>query len=305
MRPLVPRFLGWDAERSTVITELVEEAQTLLAVSGQPGQHRFAMIGRTLAAVHGSRDALSREQSLHQELENRVPWILDLAMNPSAFIRIGGGDMITFLALLEEYPALLKWLGHARSAWVCDAFIHGDLRWDNILLVSKNGYSSRVVFADWELYDLGDSAWDIATIIRDALLIEFFQPGSLRARGPAIPALLAAYLDCRPALRPDFGQWRSRVVIYAVTQLCLAAFEQLAARVRAGNEVRALVGWADQLGRSTESARLGLPGCPSPLVARLSARRSRGSSGIYGCIPLPSCCGAEPTRCPPSQEIIY
>jgi aminoglycoside phosphotransferase (APT) family kinase protein len=51
------------------------------------------------------------------------------------------------------------------SCWEASALIHGDLRFDNILVANASSGSTDLKLVDWELCQRGDPAWDVAWII--------------------------------------------------------------------------------------------------------------------------------------------
>jgi hypothetical protein len=69
---------------------------------------------------------------------------------------------------VADRPGLRRRLGELRAGWRRCGVMHGDVRWDNALLVP--GGRERVVLVDWEFVDLGDPAWDIAGAVADSLI---------------------------------------------------------------------------------------------------------------------------------------
>lgn len=231
LRDLLPRVLSADGARGTVVTALVPESRTLLEVSGddaQPSGVWFAHIGAALMMVHGAAHLLVLEPDLRPHLPSGIPWILELPLRPGVLTgSVSGPAAPLFLTLLGGFPALWSGLAATRLGWQADVVMHGDLRWDNVLL-SGGAEDGRVVFADWELFDIGDSAWDVAALVRDWVLISHTRGLALAVAHDALTAMLHAYLRHRPSLAA--AAWRRRVNAYVVAQLCASAFEFLMVR---------------------------------------------------------------------------
>ena len=99
-----------------------------------------------------------------------------------------------------------------------DAFVHGDLRWDNCLALAAPGLArrTRVLLIDWELAGRGDAAADLGAALGEYLrlwvdsipIVDPSDPGRLAAHArhplrrlqPAMRALWEAYR--RASARP-------------------------------------------------------------------------------------------------------
>jgi hypothetical protein len=265
LRALVPRFIGFDPGRAALMTELIPDSRTLLSLLGtqdEPDSSCFDRIGRALATVHDCWAPLMEMPTLAHGITGRPPWILSLPLDPSTFLSGGGAEAVHFLALLGRYPRLIEVITGAGAAWSIDGLIHGDLRWDNILLVPRDASEAGVIFADWELFDLGDSAWDLAAILKDWLLIDLFRGMAYRGNGSAIGVLWTAYLHARPALAPHAGRFRAATAAYTAAQLCAAAFEHLAAGSATLAGTLALLDRADEVAHAPQAFLSLLPDVP-------------------------------------------
>ena len=62
----------------------------------------------------------------------------------------------------QEFEALLDALG---AEWRFDSLIHGDMKWDNVLVFpAPAGLDFRIV--DWEMADCGDAGWDVGAVLQ-------------------------------------------------------------------------------------------------------------------------------------------
>ena len=75
------------------------------------------------------------------------------------------GGNYQLLETLKRYPEFGKTLDRLAGEWKQESLIHGDIKWDNCVLVPDNGNGSvKLKLVDWELADWGDPCWDVAAI---------------------------------------------------------------------------------------------------------------------------------------------
>jgi hypothetical protein len=146
------------------------------------------------------------------------------------------------MRIVQQNAEFLELLSQLQSEWVADAFIHADAKWENCLLVS-NGSSSALKLIDWELGGIGDSAWDVGSIlaaylsfwllnspitprsIPDEILRDAQYP--LESMQPAMRSFWKSYMrGVDPASTVGKG-FQLRAIRYAAAQLLQSAFEQL------------------------------------------------------------------------------
>lgn len=211
LAPFVPR-LPVGASGGVLITELLEGETLRAAVralatrSVPPAQvvgtvrdaapstdlaTAGAMLGRSLATLHEAPlDAVSPlERTGH--VHRTLPWFLHIAERSDA--RDGahpdslGG---TLRALVIEH-GFAEPLAAIVADWRRDAFIHGDIKGENVVL-TPNG----PVLTDWETADVGDADWDVAGLLHTCLALWVVSM-------PAEEALDGATLATRAGLDPD------------------------------------------------------------------------------------------------------
>src|SRR5213076_3215200 len=79
------------------------------------------------------------------------------------------------LAIVRQYPEFPSALEALRTGWRSERLIHGDMKWDNCLVLGSGGPGQgpspplplRVI--DWELADFGDGLWDVGGIFHSFL----------------------------------------------------------------------------------------------------------------------------------------
>jgi aminoglycoside phosphotransferase (APT) family kinase protein len=75
--------------------------------------------------------------------------------------------IIELIQTIQRYPEFGAGLDELRGEWRVDAFVHFDLRWDNILVT--RGRRAEVKIVDWEFAGAGDACWDVGTVFSNYL----------------------------------------------------------------------------------------------------------------------------------------
>lgn len=156
----MPRFLGFDSARKCLAVELFREAENFVEHQFYLGQldNQIAIsIANAFASFHKLQPLPHDLELSSVSLPKRVPWILffhrDNNRVSQGVIELGNrirGDLSLSNAIDKLFH---EW---SRTAW-----IHGDMKWDNILLAPDMNGDHRVKLVDWELFDLGDPLWDV------------------------------------------------------------------------------------------------------------------------------------------------
>jgi aminoglycoside phosphotransferase (APT) family kinase protein len=159
LRPVVPRFLAYDAGENMLVTEFVRGADNLLTFHRK--QRGFSTsvasaLGRTLGDLHRKT-----AKPKAKELQTMTPWVFSFHLSP-IFQQQSAANV--HLRQLISTPYFIPTLDRLRQEWQPDAFIHGDLKWENCVLEDgeENG---RLLVVDWEIGNLGDPLWDVGSIL--------------------------------------------------------------------------------------------------------------------------------------------
>ena len=125
-----------------------------------------------VAALAG--DALGRLHALSDSLLTRVqqssptPWVLSIDSPPMDLYLGASAAGLQFIATAQRFPQVTSALRRIRASWTEGSFIHGDLRWDNVIVDSG---SRRVTLVDWETGGSGAAAWDVGSYLAEFLMI--------------------------------------------------------------------------------------------------------------------------------------
>lgn len=195
-RELIPKMVRYDPSRYVLIVELVPEAQSVAEYHSRDIQRLHAtsrQLGAALASLH-TQLALAFSPAERSLFPLQLPWALTLDQTGHEAIRQLGPVGIQLSAALQRMPGFEILLGSLRSLWQWETVIHGDMKWENALLSQTENSPARLHVVDWELVDFGDSAWDVASLLKEHIvygLFALFTGGATPATN--MEAALAAY----------------------------------------------------------------------------------------------------------------
>jgi hypothetical protein len=236
---LTPRLVDFNPAHVCLVSELVENGENYNEYHHRIGafpEMPAEILGRGMAAYHSLPPQALADLLARGVLPGQVPWILSL--NPATLSPLGEMPQIgpMMLAVLPQYPALLHTLLALRYEWVFDSLIHGDMKWDN-LVVSEEGDEPQLRVVDWELADIGDAAWDAGAVIAayiGAWMLMLSASGTSPAEVPtrfaemrqALRAFWTTYAATR-GLQAVARPYLERCMRFAAARLALTVFEFL------------------------------------------------------------------------------
>ena len=158
------------------------------------------LLGDALGRWRALGDAVSRAT-----LPGRLPWVLRALDDDRPAFLDEHPAMAQLGQVLRNMPALRAAVDSAARSWRREAVMHGDVRWDNVVVtIDPQTGSERLLLIDLEFADVGDPAWDVAGALAEPLAV-----AAVAEAGPADDALVPA--DRRSAgryvrnLRPFLG----------------------------------------------------------------------------------------------------
>lgn len=236
---VVPRLLAADPEAGWLAIELVVPGTTLTSAHRSSLGYPLALgqaAGRALGIVHRATRDLPTWPA------PSLPWPF-FALEPDGLGAFAWEEP-PLRALLDRVADLTgrrAALAVARSTWRPECLVHGDLKWDNLLLVDGGGTQPEVALVDWELAGFGDPAWDIAGIVQEYVSFASLTGLDLAARrqasaveiaavGPLAAALRAFFTAYATAACPDdVGGLAHRAVRFAGVRLLQTSLEHASA----------------------------------------------------------------------------
>lgn len=213
LRDIVPRFHCYDERRAVLVTELLPGGETLAEYHFRNGgfpDEVAVQLGQAFGRYHRQVKSSSAPSS-GPEFPRRAPWVLSFHNATPQMAQSMSGANYQLLEMLKRYPEFGKTLDRLAGEWRQESLIHGDIKWDNCVLVPNGANGSvKLKLVDWELADWGDPCWDVAAIF-SAFIVFWIQslpltPGEDTARAvqatqfpiekmqPAIHAFWEAYL---------------------------------------------------------------------------------------------------------------
>ena len=239
---LMPRFRSYDPDRSILVVELIANGANLSEVHRRANAFPLDIarrLGELLARYHdvSSRELLPRANAAI--FQGQPPWILSFHLMPQGSVQNLSAANGQFMTILQSYPDFGLALDRVRNGWRRNALMHGDMKFDNVV-VSQSGDTMHVV--DWELTDVGDSAWDVASILQAYLTwwIATLQrvpradgesDGAaypLESIQPAIHAFWETYATARGLDAPEAAAELERAVSYAGARMLQTVYEAMA-----------------------------------------------------------------------------
>ncbi|MBS1877607.1 MAG: phosphotransferase [Acidobacteria bacterium] len=169
LRDLMPRFHLYDERRAVLVTELLANAETMAEYHVRNGafpDEIATQLGRAFGRYHGLVRAGRADSGADTMplFARRTPWILSFhQISPHMLVEASGGNH-QLLAILRQYTQFGVILDQLAAGWRPESLIHGDIKWDNCVLVPGDDGKVEVKLVDWELADWGDPCWDVAAI---------------------------------------------------------------------------------------------------------------------------------------------
>jgi 5-methylthioribose kinase len=181
---IVPRIFKFDVQLDLLITELITNGEPLNKYIYGTSRMEFPNF---LAATLG--DVIA---NYHRTFVNHIESFrfLPMAFHSSFYMFHPGPGVLAglssanlkLLKLIQKYSEFSNHFESLVNNWRVQTLIHGDIRWDNILLLFSNDHneSVQIKLVDWEFADFGDPAWDIGCVFHDFVTFWLY---SLRITG--------------------------------------------------------------------------------------------------------------------------
>ncbi|BDS14772.1 aminoglycoside phosphotransferase family protein [Aureispira anguillae] len=176
--PLLEKYLPEvkyvDTNDIILVMTFYKEAMPLWKYYNEKTIHHFPLnvpktIGKLLAHLHltfSKKEVINAPQLSF--LNRDLPFILNLHKpHPSRLSYISGGGY-AFIKHLQSHTDLMLAFNKIPSLWQENAVIHGDIKLDNfIVLDPQNKTANSIKLVDWEMAQIGDTAWDVAGVFND------------------------------------------------------------------------------------------------------------------------------------------
>jgi Phosphotransferase enzyme family len=240
-----PHFINFDQENKILITEFINHAQSLTEYySSQYGdgdqldKRPAYSLGKIMAKYHH----LFKDYITHPKLSffcKSQPFIFFISRPSSKIFANISLANLKLIKIIQEYSKLSDYLNDMIKEWQILTLIHGDLRWNNVIISKKDrSRSLQTILVDWEFADIGDPAWDIGGVLNDFLSLWIFSlpyaikgtskiatNSSLKNIQPVIRAFWHAYSKATLLDYSMATDLLKRSMKYCAAQLVLRVYE--------------------------------------------------------------------------------
>jgi len=242
---MMPRFVDFDAPRFVLTVELLE-GETLAEHHLRTG-HFSAEVGERLGALlgryHRHAGARARDAAQDAAFPRGIPWILNVMHHNPARVGPVSAGVRAVVEMLGRYPEFGAALDAVRDGWRRDALVHGDLKWENCLLLARGPEDAlpELRIVDWELADFGDACWDVGSVFQAYLaswLLSIHDTAGvdparlaelahfpLERMHPGIHAFWGAYAGTLGLDGPARAERLRRAILFAAARLIQTAWE--------------------------------------------------------------------------------
>lgn len=239
LRPLLPAWRAYDATRRLLIMELLPESENLTERHARLGcfpTETAAMLGSSLGQAHAGVSLPPVGAAGTEVFPRALPWVLALhTLADTQFERLSGGHA-QILGLVRHHAEFSAALESLRKGWRQDGLIHGDMKFENCLVLMAGEPQLRIV--DWELADFGDTLWDVGGVLQAylntwVLSMPEFDDSSVerlirQARHPLedLQPAMQAFWQSYAAVRAEADL--TRCVQYAAARMIQTVYEYMA-----------------------------------------------------------------------------
>ena len=214
LTPLLPKYYDFDPVRHTLVIELLSGGESVSEFCLREGANPPGLgskLGTVLADYHKNAGADMKKAGGAAALDKMMPWTLMIHRQPGQTTNFNDHSK-NVLAFIQGNPQLCAALDALQAGWRTDSFIHGDLKWDNFIIIPQqesSEYDLKIV--DWELAGFGDACWDVGSVFHSCIIYPIIAMQAVTEQLPAnLPGLMRyCSADGRDALR-DF--WVAYVV---------------------------------------------------------------------------------------------
>jgi aminoglycoside phosphotransferase (APT) family kinase protein len=249
-RQFVPRLVEFDGAEPVLILEWIAGAVGFPLLLESEDRRDFATeaafaLGSCLGLLHRSSCSILREQDgWTARLPSLPPWAMGLRRPGISWLAELSPATAEILRVLRTNETFATRFEPLSARWRAETLIHGDVRFDNVLIRTADSGSSgrlKLWLVDWEMVQVGDPAWDLAGALHD-FLVHWISTMPLSAdlapaewiSGARLPlavvrratqALSTGYRETTGRGSAEALELISRAVVYSAARLIQTAFE--------------------------------------------------------------------------------
>jgi Phosphotransferase enzyme family len=157
---LMPRLVAYDPARHLLIVELLPDAESL--ADRHAREKTFPaeigrMLGEGLGLYHAHAPAIVENEAMRSLFARQIPVVLNWQGGSHVALGQYGGVGPALSAIMQQHPEFQTLLDAIGAEWRFDSLIHGDMKWDNVLVFPTPDGDLDFRIVDWEMADLGDA----------------------------------------------------------------------------------------------------------------------------------------------------
>jgi serine/threonine protein kinase len=246
LHALLPEFHYFDPVNYILVIELLPNGESLWEYHQKVGRFPLEIAklqGEKLGAYHSQINVNGHPEEV-KVFQRQIPWILSIhETNPTYLGQVSQGNT-QLIAILQQYPEFQTALARIKADWTHTALIHGDIKWENMMLCHNGDEASlELKIIDWEIADIGDECWDVGAIIQAYLtfwifslpmnnglgLAETAASSPFEAEGikPALAAYWSSYAESRNLEASASRRMLVRCMSCAAARMIQTAYESI------------------------------------------------------------------------------
>ena len=279
LKSRMPTFLDYDARHHAVTVELLPETEnlheTMERVVSIPES-----VSRGLGQLIGSftfKECDDLRAAIPNDLcPGKPPWILSFHVDQGAGFLSPANKHL--LGVLQQDDVFASSLNELRSNWQATSLMHGDLKWNNVL-VRETDLEPDWYVIDWEMVDRGDPRWDLGTMIQCwwYFWILSTPPDELTSLDDMLNRRRSAFDETRPSLNAlwegyqtavglsdsDLRRTRRVVARFAAARMLQTVYELLHSQESIGVSAQIMIEMSRRILKAPESMAEFMPGVAS------------------------------------------
>lgn len=169
---VMPKLVAYDPIRHLLVVELAPDAESLAEFHQRCGALPPALgetLGEAVGLYHQRATAIIENEAMQTLFARQPPVILTLGRGGHAVLGQFGHIGPALSAIIQQHPEFQRLLDALGDEWRFDSLIHGDMKWDNILVFPATAPTPNFRIVDWEMADVGDAAWDVGAVLQSFL----------------------------------------------------------------------------------------------------------------------------------------
>jgi Phosphotransferase enzyme family len=168
LRAVMPQLKRYDPDAHVLAYGLLDEAETLSELVARSGAVPPALIGqlaRMVAACHVETARPAALSGVASVLSGQPPWVLIIGQKAEMVMPNMNQGRRQIVDAIRATPELYNGLLDLQTRWRRLCLMHGDMKWDNVLVVKLGDTKQELRLIDWELAEIGDPLWDLASLL--------------------------------------------------------------------------------------------------------------------------------------------